>query len=632
MAGHTDYLDAYMQELNMPSVTFGPRGTLQSAGLEANLAYGDSILGATYARTALPTNVASLQELLIKGVDNTGLALQSRQQFALASLGPQSSRAAAATQPVALQQLLNARSFNAGVTGHQRPHSSGSSGSQQWGEIPSLESLAWSGKQGGPAGRPASGPVIGGANVLQGNVTTHNLSGPLSGPATYSVLATVKQEINSAPATIVNAAYDASFIALSHRQGNDAESPSGGSHSKKTAPSSSHGLLSPSGQQSLTLQEKNRCAQRRFRQRQKERMTQLEKRADHLQAALDKVSSDYTELRSMNAILEKVLHLRDEHISTLQEAAKVFNAGGAAAEGIEAVAATLGPVMMDASAPASEAHPESSTNSQHSGSHGQGGPGNNHYLLTPANLKAMVFADVADFWRSHVKELSKAVLPLEDPATASMDRDAAVRSIQQQMAMLLEGAMKIGQVNPMNIKRLYCTNLETMQTITSREISMDYWRKVVARLHLSQVQLLDIGRARERYMGKITAILKERQEIVSSLPMMMPASIQFTDLTSSCLAIHEQHELLASNLKREHLCNMEFGCLVTKEVLDLTQLALAQVHSYPLVFDPVAASEVVVAELGLMGGGTTPGSAAAAPPPAVPSSPSGHRSPTSSME
>ncbi|GFR42820.1 hypothetical protein Agub_g3776, partial [Astrephomene gubernaculifera] len=74
-----------------------------------------------------------------------------------------------------------------------------------------------------------------------------------------------------------------------------------------------------------SVQEKNRSAQRRFRQRQKEKMAYLETRTEALAAQVEKLSSENESLRNMTSMLEKVLNLREEHISNLQEAAKVFS-------------------------------------------------------------------------------------------------------------------------------------------------------------------------------------------------------------------------------------------------------------------------------------------------------------------
>lgn len=76
------------------------------------------------------------------------------------------------------------------------------------------------------------------------------------------------------------------------------------------------------------MQEKNRTAQRRFRQRQKQKMVGLEQRVTRLSIDLEKLSTENGSLRHMNRILEKVLTLRDEHITGLQEAVSIFHSHG----------------------------------------------------------------------------------------------------------------------------------------------------------------------------------------------------------------------------------------------------------------------------------------------------------------
>ena len=133
-------------------------------------------------------------------------------------------------------------------------------------------------------------------------------------------------------------------------------------------------------QRQLTVQEKNRSAQRRFRQRQKEKMAFLEKQVDSLSKQVDGLCGENSSVKNLNNILEKVLNLRDEHISNLQEAAKVFSYTD------ELVSVDLsGSHMLPPSIACSPAR------------------------FSVETIRGMTFDDVLDCWKENLKELSKCV-------------------------------------------------------------------------------------------------------------------------------------------------------------------------------------------------------------------------------
>ncbi len=77
----------------------------------------------------------------------------------------------------------------------------------------------------------------------------------------------------------------------------------------------------------MTTQEKNRAAQRRFRLRQKAKISNFEHQVQELSEQLKRVTSENASLKNLNNILEQVLNLRDEHINGLQQAVHVLRPG-----------------------------------------------------------------------------------------------------------------------------------------------------------------------------------------------------------------------------------------------------------------------------------------------------------------
>lgn len=95
-------------------------------------------------------------------------------------------------------------------------------------------------------------------------------------------------------------------------------SSSGHPHGRKRSSSSINEDSQKKGPENVT-QQKNRLAQRRFRERQKAKVQNLHSEIEDLKSKVDTLQMQNQALLSQNSILEKVLSMRDEQISSLQE-------------------------------------------------------------------------------------------------------------------------------------------------------------------------------------------------------------------------------------------------------------------------------------------------------------------------
>ncbi|GLI60214.1 hypothetical protein VaNZ11_002283 [Volvox africanus] len=384
---------------------------------------------------------------------------------------------------------------------------------------------------------------------------------------------------------------------------------------------------SGSANQSSVQQEKNRSAQRRFRQRQKEKMAYLESRTEVLNVQVEKLTQENDSLRNMNTMLEKVLNLREEHISNLQEAAKVFSnlnlrgdADGSGSEetgmGTDTAAKTVQDGMTMGAAGGGDSgaivKTEDGTSSASIGMmdtlmttaipvglltrNGHTLPTNmdGATRFTAEAIRSMSSDEVIEAWKEYLKELSRYVVLAENIPPGQPVPAPVLSRITSITASMSELVHKVAMISPLNVKRLLATNMDLHAMVPVPE---SHWARVLLVLGLSERQRRDLLGARERFLSKFEAIVQERTALMGNLTQQaIPRSRVFADICSASLTAHEAADRLRANLQREHNINMEFVVFVFKGVLEMLQIAKAAVHSYPYYPDVLAMSNVLHAQ------------------------------------
>ncbi|EFJ47992.1 hypothetical protein VOLCADRAFT_91555 [Volvox carteri f. nagariensis] len=359
-------------------------------------------------------------------------------------------------------------------------------------------------------------------------------------------------------------------------------------------------------QSSVQQQEKNRSAQRRFRQRQKEKMAYLESRTEVLTVQVEKLTQENESLRNMNTMLEKVLNLREEHISNLQVFSNLNlrgtsegNDGSGSGESVMSgdVAAKLHSfvvrlfhlcvvswlefwlsVLIIRLLSVSILSCALACRFQ-LGFKCHDPAGGGHVLpqnmdgatarFTAEAIRSMSADDVIEAWKENLKELSRYVVLAENHPPGQALPPQVVARITSVTASMSELVHKVAMISPLNVKRLLATNMEVHAMVPVPET---HWARVLLALGLSERQRKDLLGARERFLTKFEAVLQERAALISSLSQQaIPRSRVYADICSASLAAHEAADRLRGNLQREHNINMEFVVFVFKGVMDLLQ-------------------------------------------------------------
>ncbi|KAL4424884.1 hypothetical protein ABPG77_002107 [Micractinium sp. CCAP 211/92] len=330
-------------------------------------------------------------------------------------------------------------------------------------------------------------------------------------------------------------------------------------------------------QRAAAVQEKNRRAQKRFRERQKAKMKDMGEQLEDMSSELSKLRVENNSLKNRNTILEKVLALRDEHIRMLQDEQQVFDLGSHYLQ-------TSGQKLITGGA---------ATNALMLGT--TAGP------LTTSEIKAvkaMPSEAVIGRWKETVRELGNILVQIEGcPDT----NDARHQAAMQQLCAVLDAAgqlcMHTAVLHPTNMQKLISATLDDGRSGVTAE-DRTRWAAVTQSLQLSPDQRAQIISLRGIFLRRMTKVMEERRVILSKLQMVnIPDRMMaLQSVISETLKVNECTAELKSNLQEEHLAGMEFIGTVFKTILSPLQKARAIVQSYPFYPDIYQIATVLALE------------------------------------
>ncbi|GIL74864.1 hypothetical protein Vretifemale_4741 [Volvox reticuliferus] len=204
-------------------------------------------------------------------------------------------------------------------------------------------------------------------------------------------------------------------------------------------------------------------AQKRFRARQKERMTCLEREVAEKKATFEQLAQENLLLRARATILEKVVNCRDEQLSIVQ---------------------------------AFEERCRASPDAQSCFGTGSSNTVVNGTDAAHESFRKMKKEQVIPQYKAFLAEVSKYLLhcqyPCSDPTNPIVQQ---VTACVQRMGYILKHLVLL---NPSLMRQLLLLNMETMQPGAAVE---SHWDSVVASLQLGAEQRADIMAVLELYYG-----------------------------------------------------------------------------------------------------------------------------------
>ncbi|KAI8468794.1 MAG: hypothetical protein J3K34DRAFT_470571 [Monoraphidium minutum] len=195
--------------------------------------------------------------------------------------------------------------------------------------------------------------------------------------------------------------------------------------------------LSVAERRHLALQEKNRRAQRRFRERQKAKIAELHRQIEELTTKVGSLQTENAALHSRTSILEKVLDMRNEQIQVMQESKEISAQHD---DTDDAPPLTLSAVV------------------------GQ------DVQLNSDQLKALSPEQIYKLYQTYIKELSARL----------------VEVLTKEVSYLL---MRLSVVRPIETRKFIAVSRQYLKTESE---AIDMWKNVVNSINLSDKQKQDV--------------------------------------------------------------------------------------------------------------------------------------------
>ncbi|KAL6782689.1 hypothetical protein ACKKBG_A07735 [Auxenochlorella protothecoides x Auxenochlorella symbiontica] len=366
------------------------------------------------------------------------------------------------------------------------------------------------------------------------------------------------------------------------------------------------------------LQEKNRRAQRRFRERQKMKVAELEEQVATLTLQLDRVTGERAALASHASRLEAALAAA----TAREEAAAVAAPAGAAASSRfpgEETGPAL-PALSSSRPPGSgagrggapgPAPAESGAGPTPRGAAGAGSSGvgrsageddpalpvvfqgdlrltlreGQSQSLTAEELRGMTPAELARYYKAYVNELAQSLVEGGAPA-------ARVGALVDDVCRLWT---RVGLCNPAGVKHFSLTRVEAGAGGAGPD---DRVAAVSRALDLRADQRASLAGLRALFQGKLAGIRARRRGVVEALARAEPVGTGTRPLAALYLASHEAARGLREALREEHILVLDFESTVFKHVLSGLQVAQLMIHSFPWTPDCLALCTWVAAEAG----------------------------------
>lgn len=329
---------------------------------------------------------------------------------------------------------------------------------------------------------------------------------------------------------------------------------------------------STNGDRKSQLKEKNRKAQKRFRERQKSKLAESEEKVAAMTVQIEHLHSDRLRLENRNSVLEKVLEMKE-----IEDAKPAASSSGAP---VFEVPEETGKEIIDKfrlqQGLLLTVRPEQPIN------------------LSIEQLRRLSWEEHSGVWRDYVNALAQClVLANGDANSPAMER--MTQLVRECLA--LSAGMAVA--NPRGTFAFHSLNMDAAAPSNAEEApGPDYWARIVKELQLAPEVRQDLKLARRAYLTALSFIIKDRQELISSLEAAAPNGGNYSSTSHRFLKSLDAADKLHHNMQQQHSCLLQFTMTVALRLADKFQGAILIVQSFPWSPDVLSIVDVVAAEDG----------------------------------
>lgn len=377
------------------------------------------------------------------------------------------------------------------------------------------------------------------------------------------------------------------------------------------------------------MAEKNRRAQKRFRERQKAKVQDIGSQLENMDSQLQNLRLENNHLKSKNGVLEQVLMVKDEHIRSLQDEQKVFDLGSIYMRSMGAIesgsSSRPGGLLTIETGTTSEVPEDGADGNDNNNSSnkissevnastgdivvregsssysdqvmtGMGQPFSDGRMsrvmasitLDVQAIKTMPANTVLDTWKKFVQELG-IILVQVDEAELSNNFEVKMKVISELCRALEQMGsfcMHTAVLHPTNMQHLMASTLDGGHS-GANAADNRRWAEIANSLDLTDDQISQIIALRDFYVKRMSKVMEQRRSALKNLQtLMVPGQISaLQNAIQQTLRVNRVTKQLKSNLQEEHLAALEFLGTIMKCVFTPLQKARAIVRSYPFYPD-----------------------------------------------
>lgn len=335
------------------------------------------------------------------------------------------------------------------------------------------------------------------------------------------------------------------------------------------------------------MQEKNRRAQRRFRERQKTKFVELNTRVEELEGVISELLSEKTKLEDRTSFLEKALESRSSSCET--DVSSVLPA--TSQDAIDRQAPSTPSAQLPASASAgSLALPEGMTLEDIA----EGSirffnddlclsiPFKGNHFMSIEAIKSLTPRDVIHLYECYVEQLQRC-LQLEASDQPSASASVGVVKLANEIGTLL---LRRWALNPVLMRQLF------QQLNGTDRVKQDVYGRIAGAMRMPAEQRRNFVAVNKSFQARRQVLLDQRQAIYARLQRQSTRYNNAEDTIAEFLKAHDAMNTLKTNLRQEHWETLSWGS-TCHQLLTPWQLATLLVEAHPQWYDLLALSSAL---------------------------------------